>query len=134
MINRSLYSRLVHPRLLQTLMVGAFSAFSVASSMLPTQIAQAQQSPTDLEQYKNIALQIERQRMQDYAEVKQLMGGTVPDNVCQRSDIPQKVREICDRFDKNSRDIIQANGMSITKFNDITRYCQQSPKPKDCPR
>jgi hypothetical protein len=136
MINRSLDSGLVHPRphWIQTLIVGTCSILSVAVGILPAQISQAQQSPADLEQYTNIAMQIERQRMQDYAEVKKLMGGTVPDNVCQKSDIPPKVREICDRFDKNSRDIIQASGMSIGKFNEITRYCQQNPKPKECPR
>lgn len=136
MINRSLYSRLIHPRprLPQTLAMGTLSALSVMSGIVSAQIAQAQPSPTELDQYKNVAVQIEQQRMQDYAEVKKLMGGNVPDSVCQRGDIPPKVREICDRFDKNSRDIIQASGMSITKFNEITRYCQQSPKPKDCPR
>lgn len=136
MINHSLYLRLVHPRprLLQTLALGTLSALSVISGIVPAQIAQAQPSPTDLEQYKTIAVQIEQQRVQDYAEVTRLMGGTVPDNVCDRGDIPSKVREICDRFKKSSRDIVQANGMSVTKFNEITRYCQQSPKPKECPR
>lgn len=136
MINHSLHLRLVHsrPRFLSALAMGTLSAFGVICGIVPAQIAQAQPSSTDLEQYKNIAVQIEQQRMQDYAEVKRLMGGTVPDSVCQKGDIPPKVREICDRFDKNSRDIIQANGMSIPKFNEITRYCQQTPKPKDCPR
>lgn len=136
MINHSLYLRLVHPRprLLQTLAMGTLSACGVIVGIIPTQLAQAQPSTTDLDQYKNIAVQIEQQRMQDYAEVKRLMGGTVPESVCQRGDIPPKVREICDRFEKSSRDIIQANGMSIPKFNEITRYCQQSPKPKECPR
>jgi hypothetical protein len=136
MINPSLDSGLLtpRPRWLQALMLGILSTLSVTAGILPTQIGQAQQSPAELEQYTNIAMQIERQRMQDYAEVKKLMGGTVPENVCQKGDIPPKVREICDRFDKNSRDIIQSNGMTVPKFNEITRYCQQSPKPKECPR
>jgi hypothetical protein len=136
MINRSLDSDFVHPRLprLQPLIVGTLSILGITVGLLSAQVSHAQQSPADLEQYTSIAMQIERQRMQDYAEVKKLMGGSVPENVCQKGDIPQKVREVCDRFDKNSRDIIQANGMTVPKFNEITRYCQQTPKPKDCPR
>ncbi len=114
-------------------MMGMLSALSLGASLLLSDIAHAQ-TPADMALYTNIARQIERQRLQDYAEVKQLMGGNVPDSVCTQGNLPQPVKRICDRFDATSRDIITRNGMTIGKFNEITRYCQQPSKPKECPR
>ena len=118
---------------LKFMMMGALSTLSLVSGLLLTEVAHAQ-SPAEIAQYTNIAKQIERQRMQDYAEVKQLMGGNVPENVCQQGNLPPQVRKICDRFDARSREIIISNGMTVPKFNEITRYCQKSPKPAECPR
>lgn len=108
--------------------------FGVVSTvgLLYTGVAQAQ-SPADIAQYADVARQIELQRMKDFAEVKQLMGGNVPDNVCQQGNIPNKVREICDRFDRNSRNILEEKRMPVAKFNAAVRFCQQNPKPKECP-
>jgi len=114
-------------------MMGILSALGLGASLLLSDIAHAQ-TPAEMALYTNIARQIERQRMADYAEVKQLLGGNVPENVCGQGNLSQQVRKVCDRFDSTSRDIITRNGMSIGKFNEITRYCQQSPKPKECPR
>lgn len=115
-------------------MMGLLSALGVGASLLLADIAHAQPTSADLALYTNIARQIERQRMIDYAEVKQLMGGNVPEGVCGQGSLQPQVRKVCDRFESTSRDIITRNGMSIGKFNEITRYCQQSPKPKECPR
>ncbi|MDX2231817.1 MAG: DUF4168 domain-containing protein [Leptolyngbyaceae cyanobacterium bins.349] len=114
-------------------MVGAVSALGVVSVGLADG-AYAQVTPADMALYTDIARKIERQRMKDYAEVKQLMGGNVPENVCQQGGLSAQVRKVCDRFDSTSRDIITDSGMSVAKFNEITRYCLQSPKPKECPR
>lgn len=129
-MNRSVYFQLGFSRssVLKALL---FTAASTVGLMV-SGIAQAQ-SPADIAQYTSVARQIELQRMQDFAEVKRLMGGNVPENVCQRNDIPGKVREICDRFDDNSRTILQKSGMPVSKFNSVIRFCQQNPKPKECP-
>jgi hypothetical protein len=97
-------------------------------------MAQAQQPPVDMALYTKIARLIERQRMQDYAEVKQILGGKVPEGVCQIGNMVPQVKDICDRFEGKSREIIQANNMTVGRFNEITRFCLQSPKPKECPR
>ncbi|MDX2240932.1 MAG: DUF4168 domain-containing protein [Leptolyngbyaceae cyanobacterium bins.302] len=114
-------------------MMGALCALGLASSLLLPEVVQAQ-SPGDIAQYTKVAQQIERQRMKLYSEVKQKMGGNVPENVCQQGNLPPDVRKICDEFDSVSRDIITSNGMTVGKFNEVFRFCQQSPKPKDCPR
>lgn len=115
------------------LLMGTLPLLGLMSSLLSTEIAQAQ-SAAEMTQYTGIARQIERQRQQDFAEVQQIMGGKVPENVCQQGNLAQPVRKVCDRFDSTSRDIITRNGMTVTKFNEITRFCQQSPKPKECPK
>jgi hypothetical protein len=129
-MNRSVYFQLCssRPSMLKALVLGAVSTLG----LLFTSVAQAQ-SPADIAQYKTVAQRIERQRMQDFAEVKRLMGGNVPENVCQQGNLPGKVREICDRFDNNSRTILQQSGMSVSKFNEVIRFCQQNPNPKECP-
>jgi hypothetical protein len=114
-------------------MLGVLSTLSVVSVGLSNG-AHAQTTPADMALYTDIARKIERQRVKDYSEVKQLMGGSVPENVCQQGNLSQQVRKVCDRFDATSREIITSNGMSVPKFNEITRYCQQNPKPKECPR
>ncbi|MEX0269972.1 DUF4168 domain-containing protein [Leptolyngbyaceae cyanobacterium UHCC 1019] len=129
-MNRSIdfQSCFSHPSTLKALVFGVVSTVG----LLCTGVAQAQ-SPADIAQYADVARQIELQRMQDFAEVKQLMGGKVPDNVCQQGNIPSKVREICDRFDRNSRNILEEKRMPVAKFNAAVRFCQQNPKPKECP-
>jgi hypothetical protein len=129
-MNRSTYFHLgfSRPSMLKALLFGVAST----AGLLFNGVAQAQ-SPADIAQYTTVAQQIERQRMQDFAEVKRLMGGNVPENVCQQGNVPGKVREICDRFDNNSRTILQQSGMSVSKFNEVIRFCQQNPKPKECP-
>jgi len=129
-MNRSVYFQLCSSRssMLKALVFGAVSTVGLFFAG----VAQAQ-SPADIAQYTTVARQIELQRMQDIAEVKRLMGGNVPENVCQQGNLPSKVREICDRFDTHSRTILQKNGMPVAKFNDVVRFCQQNPKPKECP-
>lgn len=115
-------------------LLGMLPVLSLVSGVVVSEVAHAQQPPGNMTKYTSVARQIEKQRMQDYAEVKQILGGNVPENVCKQSNLPQQVREICDRFDSNSRKIITGNGMSISEFNAITMYCQKSPKPQECPR
>jgi hypothetical protein len=113
--------------------IGSFFAFGLVASVMLPEAVQAQ-TPEEIEKYTTIAKQIERQRMQDYAEVKKLMGGNVPPNICQQGNLTQPVQNVCDRFEATSREIITRNGMTVAKFNEIFRFCQQSPKPKECPK
>lgn len=132
MMNRFILSQ-PRKRSTKPWMLGVLSVLSLIIGITVSEAVQAQ-SPAEIEQYTSVARQIEQQRMQDYNDVKRILGGRVPDNVCKQGDIPAQVRQICDRFDSRSREIITQNGMSVPKFNEITRYCQQNPKPKECPR
>lgn len=132
MMNRSIHSHFDRHPLMKPL-VGVVSLLGIVTSVAMTDLVHAQ-TPAEMTQYTKIAQQIERQRLQEYAKVRGLMGGNVPENVCQQGNLPQPVRDICADFDATSRDIITRNGMTIPKFNEITRFCQQSPKPKECPK
>lgn len=114
-------------------LLGAVSVVGIVTNVAMADLVHAQ-TPAEMTQYTKIAQQIERQRLQEYAKVRGLMGGTVPENVCQQGNLPQPVRDICANFDATSRNIITSNGMTIPKFNEITRFCQQTPKPKECPK
>ncbi|HEY9615696.1 MAG TPA: DUF4168 domain-containing protein [Microcoleaceae cyanobacterium] len=139
----SLRSRL-SPTLSRVVMVGILSTAGLlagltphvsfhGSSLLSETAAYAQQPPGDLGKYTKVARQIERQRMQYYAEAKQILNGNVPDNVCQQKNLPGGVREICDRFDRKVRDILAEHKMPVSEFNQLTKFCSAKPKPDGCP-
>lgn len=134
MMNRSIVLRpLPTASFLRVAILGGFSVLGLCSALLIADAGQAQ-SASDLNLYGDIARKIERNRRDQYNQVKQIMGGNVPANVCQQGGIPGEVRKICDRFEDQSRDLITGSGMSVSTFNELTRYCQQNPKPKNCPR
>jgi hypothetical protein len=87
--------------------------------------AYAQSNPVT--QYARAAYEIERLRQSKYAEAKRIMGGTVPDDVCRQSNIPQPVRDICTELMDASADIIKRNGLSGRQFNDLTRQRETDP-------
>ncbi|XHX80186.1 MAG: DUF4168 domain-containing protein [Stenomitos frigidus ULC029] len=123
-------SRLVLVSALST--VGLLASYTPSlmsrSSTLGLGDAAYAQSPTPpVSQYARAALLIEQQRQQDHAEVKRIMGGNVPEDVCRQQNIPSAVRDICDRFLKRSAEIIKGNGLTISQFNEITRRKEGDP-------
>lgn len=85
------------------------------------------QSPQEVVQYARAAYEIEQMRRRKYAEVKKMLGGAMPGDVCQRANVPGGVRSICDSFVKESNDIVRRHGLTPAQFNDITLKKRRDP-------
>lgn len=129
---------MLHAGLSRLLLVSALSTVGVLASYTPNltqrsidfglgEAASAQAPTPAVSQYARAALLIEQERQQDHAEVKRIMGGNVPEDVCRQKNIPSAVRDICNRFLKRSAEIIKENGLTITQFNDLTRRKESDP-------
>lgn len=79
-----------------------------------------------LGKYAEAILQMEPLRLQSYQQVQQIMGGTLPKNVCKQSNLAAPVGNICDRFFNESAEIIRNNGLSLTDFNAITEEVRRN--------
>jgi Domain of unknown function (DUF4168) len=106
-------------------LVGVVSVFSGQ--------AQAQQPPGDLGKYTQVARQIEQQRLKYYSDVKQIMGGNVPENVCTQGGLPANVRQVCNTFNESVYKILSDNRMDAGEFKRLKEFCDRSPKPGQCP-
>ncbi len=107
---------------------GVIPQVSMSAGGLSTNSAAFAQSP-DPQQISNYAraeLQIEQLRQKMYTEAKEKLGGNVPPNVCSQNP-PASVQGICADFMKKTREIIQANNLSISQFNDLTRRKDSEP-------
>jgi hypothetical protein len=85
------------------------------------------QSATQVSHYAEAVLEMEPLRQKSYREVRRIMGGNVPDETCRQGGLSKPVKAICDRFFRESADIIQKNNLSINEFNEITQRAQSDP-------
>jgi len=83
------------------------------------------QSAEQVTQYAKAVLQIEPVRQEALAEAKQIMGGSVPANVCRQSSVPNAVESVCQTFLSRSAEIIKSSGLTISGFNQITLRLQK---------
>ena len=94
----------------------------------PDTIAVAQEKPQESEfnRYVRAAFAIEKQRRQMMGQVKQIMGGNVPNNVCANLDqvsanIRGQVQEICQNFASFAGNTVKSYGLSPVQFNQYQR-------------
>jgi len=121
-------------------LIGTISAIGLLSGWVPAlsrdstlvfNTAAYAQSAEQVTQYAKAVLQIEPVRQEALAEAKQVMGGSVPANVCRQSSIPNAVESVCKTFLSRSADIIQSSGLTIGEFNRITMRLQNDSRLRD---
>lgn len=82
------------------------------------------QSAEQITKYARAVLQMEPVRQTAYQEVRRILKGSVPGDVCRQGSVPRSVKDICSRFYTRSAQIILNNGLSIGEFNEMTRRLQ----------
>lgn len=127
----------LYPWLSRVVLVSTLTVCGVLSGISPQLVgptvrlqsdsAAYAQSSSQITQYAKAAYDIEQLRQRQYARAKRIMGGNVPDDVCQRQNIPGAVRGICNDFLEKSADIIRQHGLTPSQFNDITRRKERDP-------
>lgn len=112
--------------------MGALSALTLMTGAVIPELAYAK-PPGDMAKFTEIAREIEWHRRGFYNQMKAVLGGDVPDNVCKQNNLPAKARDICKDFDEKSRTILGKSQMPVGEFNALILYCRKSPKPQECP-
>jgi hypothetical protein len=79
------------------------------------------QSDDLITRYARAAYEMEQFRRRDYAEVKRIMGGIVPEELCDRGNISSQVQAICGRFSDRFDPILRKYGLSRAEFNSVHR-------------
>ena len=83
-----------------------------------------------IEKYARAALQLERKRVQVFNQIRRITG-TPPNFTCHQpnslSNLSQKARNIAEKFCQDSIRIVQQNGLSSKKYNQITIQRRKNP-------
>ncbi|WP_250121984.1 DUF4168 domain-containing protein [Chroococcidiopsis sp. CCMEE 29] len=129
----------------RSLVVGAIATASWLSGLAPdlsghsrvldfNSAAYAQQvSEPEVTNYARAVLGIEPVRQEAYDEIKKILGSdNVPSINCYESldALPNNARKIADNYCKRSKAIVERNGLSRDRFNEITTNLQNDPNLK----
>ncbi len=115
----------------KSFLVGTLATLGfVASSIVSSSKADAQTPSSvdnnELVQYSRALLYIEKSRIQAFDEIKKISGGKqLPEIVCNEpksieSLSPRRARDIAQKYCQRSQKIVEDNGLSIQRFNNIT--------------
>ena len=84
---------------------------------------------TELTKFVRASIRIEKARQQAHEEIKKNNGGTVPEIPdCSLQGLNGVVRDIWEKFCKQSEGYIRIEGFSNKRYNEIQRMRQQNPE------
>ncbi|WP_404785050.1 DUF4168 domain-containing protein [Altericista sp. CCNU0014] len=86
--------------------------------------AVAAQSASKIRSYAEAVLEIEPLRRKAYKDVRRMMNGNLPNDVCRQDRLPSNVKSVCSSFFDESANIIRRNNLSIGEFNELTQRSQ----------
>ncbi|AFZ08370.1 hypothetical protein Osc7112_4037 [Oscillatoria nigro-viridis PCC 7112] len=136
----------INRMLRQSLLLGIISAAALASGWAPGlyrqspnlvfgAAAQAQEiSSEEITSYARAVLAIEPKRLGASQEIKGIAGGSVPRVVCNETSqinrLSGNVRGIVVNYCDQAKKIIETNGLTVSRFNQITLLQQANPAIK----
>jgi hypothetical protein len=109
-------------------LTGVVPEWSRQSAQLNGSSAVLAQTTNQIRSYAGAVLDIEPLRKRAYRDVRQMMKGSVPSDVCRIGQLPGNVNSICSSFFDESANIIRRNNLSINEFNDITQKSKTDSK------
>ncbi|MGL5060417.1 MAG: DUF4168 domain-containing protein [Microcoleus sp.] len=130
----------------QSLLTGMLTAAALASGWAPGlyadsptpvfgSAARAQEiSNEEISSYARAVLAIEPRRVEVYNEIKGIVGGSVPRVVCNETReinrLSGNVRGIAVNYCQQAKKIIESNGLTVGRFNQLTLLQQANPAVK----
>jgi len=130
----------------QSLLAGIITTAALASGWAPglyahspipvfDSAAQAQEiSNQEITNYARAVLAIEPRRVGVYNEIKSRVGGSMPRIVCNETreinTLPGNVRGIAVNYCQEAKKTIESNGLTVSRFNQITLQQQANPAVK----
>lgn len=82
------------------------------------------QPVSKIRNYAGAVLEIEPLRRKAYKDVRRMMNGNLPNDVCRHEQLPINVKSVCSSFFDESANIIRRNNLSIGEFNELTQKSQ----------
>ncbi len=82
------------------------------------------QPVSKIRSYAGAVLEIEPLRRKAYKDVRRMMNGNLPNDVCRQEQLPSNVKSVCSSFFDESANIIRRNNLSIGEFNELTQKSQ----------
>ncbi|MEG3989509.1 DUF4168 domain-containing protein [Microcoleus sp. S28C3] len=136
----------INRMLRQSLLLGIISAAALASGWAPGlygqspnlvfgAAAQAQEiSSEEITSYARAVLAIEPRRVEAFNEIKGMAGGSVPRVVCNETQeinrLSGNVRGIAVNYCQQAKKVIETNGLTVSRFNQLTLLQQANPAVK----
>ncbi len=117
-------------------LLGAFAIVGLVSSTFIFNLQIGAQTPTPVENtellsYSRVLLKMEPARQQAFQDIKKIIGsGEVPKIVCNdpnsMNGLPSQAKDIAVNYCKNSQKIVEDNGFTIDRFNQLTVEIQNN--------
>jgi hypothetical protein len=131
-----LWVRLISSSILASL--GVFSGLTPEMSINPSNVnspiivtlankAYGQQfTPTETESYAKAGYEVELLRRKVYQEIKNLIKEPPPNILCDQQStidiLKPEIKNIANRYCSQSRQIVQRQGLSVNRFNELKTY------------
>jgi hypothetical protein len=127
----------------QSLIIGTLATVGLISGVIPditakhsnlifSSVASAQQQQIESSEIRSYALAVlgmEPARQEAYDEIKRIINREPPAIVCNKPDsfkaLPGNARNIALNYCKRSKEIVESNGLTIARFNEITQQLQR---------
>jgi len=114
---------------------GAPGLYGQSPSLVFGASAQAQEiSNQEITNYARAVLAIEPRRVEAYNEIKGMAGGSVPRVVCNETQeinrLSGGVRGIAVNYCQQAKKVIETNGLTVSRFNQLTLLQQANPAIK----
>lgn len=108
---------------------GFVSSTTLFSSKVEAQSPPPSVSNSELDKYAKAVLAMESGRQQAFDEIKKILGtGDIPKIICNEpsslNGLPAKAKDIAVNYCSRSQKIVEDNGLTIQRFNDITKQLQ----------
>jgi Domain of unknown function (DUF4168) len=125
------------PMLSKSLLLSFIATGSLLSSPLLLSTKAGAQTPginnNEIINYARSVLDMEPARRQAFDEIKKMIGGReIPKIACSEPNslngLPSKARDIAVNYCQRSQQIVEQNGLSIDRFNNITVEVQNNDK------
>lgn len=88
-------------------------------------------SDEDIRKFAQAVLDIETRRQKAYDDIQKIMGTPPPTISCSDrtsfKNLPPDAKQIAEQFCKDSKNIVESRGLSVSKFNTITNRVQSNP-------
>lgn len=115
---------------LSAVSLGVVPEYGQGSVTIPSQAMAQSVSDEDLRKYAQAAIAIENLRQTTYSNIEGVIGKSMGQMSCNQrqsfSQLPENARKMALEYCEQSEVIVQNNGLTVNRFNQITQQLKQN--------